>query len=354
MANPGANPGANAGAVTATPAPVGEAPLKGAERAALVLRALGEDVASAAMRHLDELTIGRISAAMAALPPTPPDLVKNVMDNFANDLGIGSMSGDGMRFMSNVLSAALGKAHATAILENVTRGDRNSPFHLPMNADPRTLAMQMANERPQTIALLLAHIPHDTGAAMLSFLPEQLAAESLYRFTMLDAVSPGAIVELKEMLAELMAKTGGGGRRLTNLGGARQTADILNHLQTGLSDKVLGAISERDQETADKIRENLFTFLDLGKLNDRALQLLLRDVPSDRLAPALRLVDDSVRARFFTNMSARMVEVLKEELKSGPPMRRTDALAAQNEIVSIALRLSQEGKININSSEEMV
>jgi flagellar motor switch protein FliG len=121
-----------------------------------------------------------------------------------------------------------------------------------------------------------------------------------------------------------------------------------------LSDRVLGSISERDQETADKIRENLFTFVDLGKLPDRALQILLREVPGDRLMPALKLVDETIRGKFFQNMSTRMVEVLKEELKSGPPMRRAEAMAAQNEIVSIALRLSQEGKININSSEEMV
>jgi flagellar motor switch protein FliG len=330
-----------------------EAQLRGAERAALVLRALGEDVASAALRHLDESTIGRISAAMTALPATSPVQVKQVMDEFAADLGVGG-TGDGLRFMSTVLSAALGKAHASAILEQALRSERSSPFHLPVNADPRTLAMQMANERPQTIALLLAHIPHDTGAAMLSFLPEKLAADSLYRFTMLDAVAPGAVEELREMLTELMAKSGGNSRRLTNLGGARQTADILNHLQTGLSDNVLKAIEERDQDTAEKIRENLFTFLDLGKLSDRALQLLLRDVPSDRLAPALRLVDETVRQKFFQNMSQRMAEVLKEELRSGPPMRRSDALAAQNEIVSIALRLAQEGKIAINAAEDMV
>ena len=331
-----------------------EPTLKGAERAALVLRALGEDVASSALRHLDEMTIGRISAAMTSLPPTTPAMMQQVMESFASDLGIGGGAGDGLRFMSNVLSSALGKAHATAILENAVRGERNSPFHLPLNADPRTLAMQMATERPQTIALLLAHVSHEMGAAMLSFLPETLASDALYRFTMLDAVSPGAILELREMLTELMAKTGGGGRRLTNLGGARQTADILNHLQTGLSDRVLGSISERDQETADKIRENLFTFVDLGKLPDRALQILLREVPGDRLMPALKLVDETIRGKFFQNMSTRMVEVLKEELKSGPPMRRAEAMAAQNEIVSIALRLSQEGKININSSEEMV
>jgi flagellar motor switch protein FliG len=351
----GAQPITPSGALN-TPPQSGQKPFKGAERAALVLRALGEDVAAAALRHLDEVTIARISAAMTALPPTSPDQMRQVMDDFAYDLGIGGGVGssDGLRFITNVLSAALGKAHASAILETAIRGDRTSPFNLPLNADPRTLAMQMANERPQTIALLLAHIPHDTGAAMLSFLPEALAADALYRFTMLDAVAPGAILELKEMLTELMAQSGGGGRRLANLGGARQTADILNHLQTGLSDQVLKSIEERDRDTADKIRENLFTFLDLGKLTDRTLQLLLRDVPSDRLAPALRLVDENVRVRFYNNISARMAEVLKEELRSGPPMRRSDALAAQNEIVSIALRLASEGKITISASEEMI
>ncbi len=326
--------------------------LSGAERAAVVLRELGENLATAVLRHMDEVAINRISTALTNLRPAPPPVVETVMGEFAADLGIGG--GEGMRFVSNVLVNALGEAHARSIIEGISRGERHSPFHLPINADPRTLAMQMATERPQTIALLLAHLPHDTGAAMLSFLPESLAADALYRFTRLDAVSPGAVVELREMLGDLMAKSGGGGRRLANLGGARQTADILNHLQTGLSDKVLGAIEARDTATAEKIRENLFTFLDLCKLSDRALQMLLREVASDRLAPALRLVDESVRSKFFQNMSARTVEVLKEELKSGPPMRRTDALAAQNEIVSVALRLATEGRITISAAEEMV
>ncbi len=328
--------------------------LTGAERAAIVLRELGETVATAVLRQMDELAINRISAAMTTLRPAPAAAVETVMNDFAKDLGIGG-GGDGMRFLSNVLISALGEAHAHSIMESITRGERNSPFHLPINADPRTLAMQMANERPQTIALLLAHVPHDTGAAMLSYLPETLAADALYRFTRLDAVSPGAIVELRDMLSELMAKSGGNNnRRLANLGGARQTADILNHLQTGLSDKVLGAIAARDAATADKIRENLFTFLDLCKLSDRALQILLREVSSDKLTPALRLVDESVRTKFFQNMSSRTVEVLKEELRSGPPMRRTDALAAQNDIVSVALRLAAEGRIAISAAEEMV
>jgi len=326
--------------------------LTGAERAAVVLRELGEHVATDVLRLMDESAINRITAAMSNLRAAPPAVVEKVMSDFSEDLGI--HSSDGMRFISSVLSAALGEAHAKSIIEGITAAERDSPFHLPINADPRTLAMQMLHERPQTIALLLAHIPHDTGAAMLSFLPEELASDALYGFTRLDAVSPGAVVELREMLSELMAKSDGGGRRLANLGGARHTADILNHFQAGLSEKVLTAIANKDAETAEKIRANLFTFSDLCKLSDRALQILLREVASDRLTPALRLVDEAVRTKFFQNMSTRTVEVLKEELKSGPPMRRSDALTAQTDIVSIALRLTSEGRISINAAEEMV
>ncbi len=328
--------------------------LTGAERAAMVLRELGEDTAAAVLREMDEAAVNRISLAMTTLKATPPAMREDIMLAFASDLGITGVGGDGLKFLNRVLVTALGESQAREILDRLSRSERRSAFHLPANADPRTLAMQMVHERPQTIALLLAHIPHEIGANLLTFLPEPLAAESLYRFSTLDVVSPGAVIELRDMLEELMSNSATGGRRVGNLGGAKQTADILNHLQTGMSDMVLGAIDARDTKTAEKIRENLFTFIDLGKLTDRSLQILLREVPGATLAPALRLVDETLRARFFQNLSARQVEVLKEELRSGPPMRRADALAAQSEVVEVALRLSSEGRITISSTEEMV
>jgi flagellar motor switch protein FliG len=328
--------------------------LSGPERAAMVLRELGEETAVRVLREMDEAAVSRISAAMTTLKATTPTMREDVMLAFANDLGISGVGGDGMKFLNRVLTSALGETQAREILERLTRTDRTNAFQLPPNADPRTLAMQMLHERPQTIALLLAHISHELGANLLTFLPEPLAAEALYRFSTLDVVSPGAVIELRDMLAELMSNSATGGRRLGNLGGAKQTADILNHLQTGMSDTVLNAISERDAKTAEKIRENLFTFIDLGKLTDRSLQILLREVPSDKLAPALRLVDETLRGSFYKNLSARQVEILKEELRSGPPMRRADALAAQSEVVEIALRLAAEGRITISATEEMV
>jgi flagellar motor switch protein FliG len=328
--------------------------LSGPERAAMVLRELGEDTAAAVLREMDEGAVTRISLAMSSLKAVPSGMREDVMLAFASDLGISGVGGDGMKFLNRVLVSALGETQAREIIDKLTKSDRKNAFHLPANADARSLAMQMTHERPQTIALLLAHIPHELGANLLAFLPEPLAAETLYRFSTLDVVSPGAVVELRDMLEEVMSSNAAGGRRVANLGGAKQTADILNHLQTGMSEKVLSAIDQRDAKTAEKIRENLFTFIDLAKLTDRSLQILLREVPGDRLAPALRLVEESLRAKFYQNMSARQVEILKEELRSGPPMRRADALAAQAEVVEVALRLSNEGRIAISATEEMV
>ncbi len=328
-------------------------PLSGVERAALVLLELGEDVAAAVLRHMDEATISNISVAMVAMRKVPQTTREDVMGNFAVDLGVGP-DGSGYEFVNRVLVTALGEARARDIVNRFSRKGFAAGLHFSLKADPRMLAHQVANERPQTLALLLAQLPHDTGAAMLSFLPEELVTETLYRFTTLDTVLPSAVSELRAMMGELLANSEDGGRRLANLGGAKQTADILNHLEAGVSERVMDAIDARDKETAEKIRENLFTFIDLGKLSDRSLQVLLREVATDRLAPALRLIDDALRQRFFRNLSARTVEILKEELKSGPPMRKSDVLAAQSEIVETALRLSGEGRIAINASEELV
>jgi flagellar motor switch protein FliG len=328
--------------------------LSGAERAAVVLRELGEETAAQVLREMDDAAVNRISLAMTTLKGTPPTVREDVMLAFASDLGFSDGGADGMKFLGRVLTTALGESQAREIIDRLTRNERRSGFQLPANADARSLAMQMVHERPQTIALLLAHIPHEVGASLLAFLPETLAAESLYRFSTLDVVSPGAVVELRGMLDEMMSSTASGGRRVANLGGPKQTADILNHLQSGMSDMVLGAIDAIDTKTGDKIRENLFTFLDLIKLADRALQILLREVPGDRIAPALRIVDEPLRQKFYQNMSARQVEILKEELRSGPPMRRADALTAQSEILEVAMRLSQEGRISISATEEMV
>ena len=328
--------------------------LSGAERAALVLRELGEDLATQIFKEMDENTINRISSAMTAMKTVPTQVRDDVMVSFAADIGVSNYSGDSLKFLTRVLTNAMGEQPGKEIIDRLRRQERRTVFQLPPNTDARTLAMLMANERPQTLALLLAHIPHEMGASLLTYLPESLAADALYRFSNLDVVSPTVVKELRDMLEEMATQTGGSGRRMADLGGAKQTADILNHFSATLSENVLNAIHERDVKTADKIRENLFTFIDLGKLNDRSLQIILREVAAERLASALRLVDSELLERFLQNLSARQVEILREELANGPPIRRSDALAAQGEIVEIALRLSAEGQISINASEDMV
>lgn len=333
---------------------VSMAALSGAERAAVVLQELGEDVAAAVFREMDEAAVTRISAAMASMKPPPLALRDEVLNYFSSDMISYGLSGDSMQFLNRVLTAALGELQAREILRRLSKSDPNRSFRLPHNADPRTLAVQMERERPQTIALLLAYIPQDIAADMLTYLPEALATEALYRFSILDVVSPNAVHELQNMIDELMSAAALGGRRVSNLGGAKQTADILNHLRSDFMDSVLVSIDDRDNPTAEKIRENLFTFADLNRIPERSLRLLLREVPNELLGPALRLADKGLKDRFFANVSARQKELLNEELVSGPVMRRADVLAAQGEIVAIALRLSAEGKISVNATEEMI
>jgi len=328
--------------------------LSGAERAAIVLQELGEETAASILREMDEAAVTRISAAMATMRLTPPGLREQVIDQFTTDMISHGLSGDSMKYLSRVLTTALGESQAREILRRLSKGDPNRTFRLPPNADPRTLAMQMERERPQTIALLLAYIPQDIAADMVAFLPEELATEALYRFSILDVVSPNAVQELQSMVDELMSAAALGGRRVSNLGGVKQAADILNHLQADFMASVLGNIDDRDNPTAEKIRENLFTFADLIKLPDRSLRILLREVANELLAPALRLAGKELKERFFTNISARQREILMEEVNDGPSMRRADVLAAQGEIVAIALRLSAEGKIAVNAAEEMI
>lgn len=328
--------------------------LTGAERAAVVLHELGKDVAVTVLGHMDDAAIGRISAAMTRLRKMPRATTDEILNSFAADLGADGDSNVGYRYFGKMLATALGKPRVQERGEAPVSGELASAFEAKIHADPRALAVQMASERPQTLALLLAQLPRETGAAMLSFLPEKLAAEAVYRFSNLDAVSPEAVSELHAMMAEHMASNGNEGRRSADLGGVKQAADILHHLPSELSERLLADIKAQDSEKADEIRENLFTFLDVVKLSDRALQLLLREVPSDSLAVALRLVDEAVRERFFQNMSSRTVEVLREELKGGPPMRRSDVLAAQSKIVEVALKLVADGRISINGSEELV
>ncbi|WP_298161893.1 flagellar motor switch protein FliG [Acidocella sp.] len=328
--------------------------LSGPTRAALVLRELGEDVASQILKEMDGAVVGKISQSFSSLRDIPVSTLNDVMISFAADLQGAGVGVDGIKFLTRVLTNALGDAQAKEILSKISKVKRRDVFQLPANTDPRALAVQISRERPQTIALLLAHVPHELAANILSNLPEELAAEALFRFTTLDVVSPIAVLELKEMLEKSVDLEVSGNRRVTNLGGPKQAADILNHFSSSLSDSILNTIKERDEVVSEKIKENLFTFIDLGNLPDRGMQILLREVNGDKLAAALRLVDDTLRNRFFQNMSSRQVEILKEELRSGPPIRRSDAIAAQAEVVEIALRLSSEGKITLGQTDEMI
>lgn len=328
--------------------------MSGADRAAVMLLALGKESASDILRHMDDRVVTKITTAMTRIKHVGPEDLGSIADKFLADAQTDQgLSGNGINYPKSVLEMAFGEAAAAEILNKIIRNSQEVDIEVLANADPKSLAEQMALERPQTIALLIAHMGRDAAAALLGHLPDAVRSEALYRFALLEEVSPFAVQELKTVLSENLTIRSDS-RRSASSGGARQAADVLNHLAQPLSEQILSALDKTDKGTADRIRENMFTFSDLMKLSDRAMQIMIREAAPDKIAPALRGASAELRDKFLRNMSARSAEGVKDEIDNGAQMRRADVLLAQKSILDVTMKLASEGTIVINSAEEML
>ncbi len=326
----------------------------GVERAAIILQELGEEHAAMVIRSMDEASVSRIVTAWAGMKMASVDTRETIMSDFIVQMNNNGIAGDTLKVVKNTLISALGEIQANEIIRRLSKSDRSSAFALPQNTDARSLAIHMQGERPQTIALLFANLAPEMISEMISHLPEDLGIEAMYRYARLDNVPQNAVSELRNMIEEMASTSSSSGRRLSNLGGAKPTADVLNHLHADQSKAILEGIKARHKETGEKIEENLFTFQDLDRLDDATLMSIIREVQFEVLAKAMRNVDKNMRDRFFANMSKKQQDRLNEELVGGRPLKKSDVSEAQTQIVNIALKMRDEGKISINATEEMV
>jgi flagellar motor switch protein FliG len=220
--------------------------------------------------------------------------------------------------------------------------------------DARAIADLVRNEHPQIIAIVLSHLDGDHAADTLKLLPERTRADVLLRIATLDGIPPNALNELNEIMERQFA--GNQNLKASNIGGVKVAANILNFLETGQDQSILGAISQVDAELSQRIQDLMFVFDDLVELDDRELQTLLREVSGERLGIALRGADVKVREKITRNMSQRAAEILLEDMEARGPVRLADVEAAQKEILTIVRRLADEGVIALagGGSEELV
>ncbi|WP_108844266.1 flagellar motor switch protein FliG, partial [Xanthomonas fragariae] len=323
--------------------------MSGVQRAAVLLLSLGETDAAEVLKHMDPKEVQKIGIAMATMTGISRDQVEQVMDDFNGELAGKTSLGVGADdYIRNVLIQALGADKAGGLIDRILLGRNTTGLDTLKWMDPRAVADLVRNEHPQIIAIVMAHLDSDQAAEALKNLPERTRADVLLRIATLDGIPPNALSELNDIMERQFA--GNQNLKSSNVGGIKVAANILNFLDTGPDQGVLGEISKIDADLAGKIQDLMFVFDNLVDLDDRGLQTLLREVSGERLGLALRGADVKVREKITRNMSQRAAEILIEDMEARGPVRLADVEAAQKEILTIVRRLADEGAITLGGA----
>ncbi len=320
----------------------------GLEQAAILLMTVGEEQAAEVFKFLSPKEVQKLGETMARLKTVPRERVDEVIARFnkAKDEQF-SLVGDTDAFISQVLKRALGEEKAGMLLDRILQGRDVSGIESLKWMDPGSIAELLKNEHPQIVASILVHLERDHAADVLKRLPERMRNDVLLRIATLDGIQPQALQELNEVLSKVLA--GGEKLKKATLGGTKATAEMLNFLGSQIETAAVEAIREHDPDLAQKILDQMFVFDNLMDLDDRAIQLLLREVQSESLIVALKGADPALREKIFKNMSNRAAEMLREDLEAKGPVRLSEVEAEQREILKIVRRLADEGQIQLGS-----
>lgn len=317
---------------------------EGLQSSAILLLALGEDCAAEVFKHLAPKEVQRIGERMARLTTVADDQFDSVLTRFESTVqSHRSLVSDTGAYVSNVLKRALGEDKAGLLIDRIVQGRDVSGIESLKWMDPGAIAELIRNEHPQIIATILVHLDRDHASGVLVNFDERVRNDVMFRIATLDGIQPNALKELNDVLSKVLA--GGDRVRKAPLGGAKTAAEILNFLGGTVEGSVLGAIRDNDSELAQKIEEQMFTFSDLLKLDNKSMQRVLREVNNEQLVIALKGAEPEMREMVFSNMSSRAAETLREDLDSKGPVRLSDVEAEQKAILKVARRLADEGEI---------
>jgi flagellar motor switch protein FliG len=253
-----------------------------------------------------------------------------------------SNSGD---YVRSVLKLALGDDKAALLIDRILQGGDVSGIESLKWMDPLSVAELLRNEHPQIVAAILVHLEYDQAADVLKNLTERQRNEVMLRVATMEGIQPTALKDLNEVLFKVLA--GGDKIRKASLGGIKTAAEMINLMGTAIEGTVIESIRSHDADLAQKIMDKMFVFDDVIKLDDKAIQMVLKEVSSDVLIVALKGAQPELKDKILANMSSRAAATLKEDLESRGPMRLSEVEAQQKEILKTVRRLADEGQIVI-------
>jgi flagellar motor switch protein FliG len=316
----------------------------GLEDSAILLMSLGEEEAAAVFRHLSPREVQSLGATIARMTSVPKERLDKVLAKFTSTASSRSpLVSDTGNYVKNVLRKALDEDKANLLIDRILQNGDISGIEGLKWMDAASIGEMLRQEHPQIVAAVLVHLDSDQAAAVLKTFAERQRNEVLVRIATLDGIQPSALKDLSEVMGRMVS--GGEQARMAPLGGVKTAAEMINLLGTSIETAALDYIREADNDLAQRIMDNLFTFDDLMLVDDRGIQALLKEVQSESLVIALKGAKPELRDRILKNMSTRAAETLKEELDSRGPVRVAEVEAEQKEMLKIVRRLSEEGQL---------
>jgi flagellar motor switch protein FliG len=327
--------------------PEKEVSRNGTERAAILLLTLGEQEAAQILKHMSAKEVQRVGLAMAKVKNVTRVEVEKVVSEFTTNVEAQTSVGVGAdEFLRKALVNALGEDKASAIIDRISIGRSTKGLEALKWLDARAVCELVRLEHPQMIAIVLAYLEPDHAAEVLQLLPGGVRSDVVVRIASLDGVQPTALTELDDIIEKQFS--GNSAAKTSVLGGPKAAANIMNALEPSHEAAVMEQIKKSDEALGQLIEDLVFVFDDLGSIDDRSMQELLRQVPGDQLLLALKGADESLKDKIFKNMSQRAAEMLKDDLEAKGPVRVADVEAAQKIILQTARKLAAAGTIALS------
>ena len=324
--------------------------LSGVDRAAILLMSLGEQQASAVLKHMGAREVQKVGNSMASLTGVNREQVSKVLDDFITTVDEKTSVGvDSDDYVRKVMKEALGDKASNMIDRILVSSDSKGLESLKW-MDPRSVAEMIRQEHPQIIAIVLSYLDSDQAAEVLGFLPERVRPDVIMRIATLDGIPPSALAELDDVIQR--QSSGSENVKSTGGGGVRAAAEILNLVDGNTEEGVLDAVKKSNESLGLQIQEQMFVFENLADIDDRGIQTLLRELQTDVLVVALKGADPTVKKKLLKNMSQRAAEMLNEDLEAKGPVRLSEVEAAQKEVLVTVRRLADEGQIELGGQGE--
>jgi flagellar motor switch protein FliG len=325
--------------------------MPGKEKIAILMVALGNEIAAEVYKRMDDTTIEIVTLEIANLRKVTPEQRLTVLKDAQEVLLAREyMARGGVDYARDILERALGPERAHNLLTRITASLQVRPFDFMRHTDAQQVLGFIQGEHPQTIALIMSYLEPAQAAGIIGGLPATMQAEVAKRIARMDRITPEVLREVERVLERKLSTVMG--QDFTLAGGIDAIVNIINNADRGTERNIMEHLEENDPELAEEIKRRLFVFEDIIKLDDRSLQRVLREVEMKELSLALKGATEELRAKFFKNMSKRASEMLKEDMDYMGPVRVKDVEESQQKVVNVIRALEDVGEIVISRGGE--